>query len=166
MRITDVCPLLDDGIAIAALFQCLCRMFYRLRRTNRRWRYYTPFLVMENRWRAQRYGVTDRMVDFGRGQLIDMPVLVEEILELVAEDAVALDCVEEVYHCRKILRRGTSADRQIAVYTKAREEGADKCEALRAVVDALMAETVRGTELEQFSAITEIGARTDALELV
>jgi carboxylate-amine ligase len=166
MRITDICPLLDDGIAIAALFQCLCRMLYRLRRTNRRWRYYTPFLVMENRWRAQRYGVTDRMVDFGRGQLIDMPVLLEEILELIAEDAEALDCVEEVYHCRKILRRGTSADRQIAVYTKVRDEGADKCEALRAVVDSLLAETVRGTELDQCSGTTEISARADALELV
>jgi carboxylate-amine ligase len=165
MRITDICPLLDDGIAIAALFQCLCRMFYRLRRTNRRWRYYTPFLVMENRWRAQRYGVTDRMVDFGRGQLIDMPVLLEEILELIAEDAIALDCVEEVSHCRTILRRGTSADRQIAVYTQARDDGADKCEALRAVVDSLMAETLRGTELEFFPSVPEINARADELEL-
>lgn len=166
MRVTDVCPLLDDGIAIAALFQCLCRMFYRLRRTNRRWRYYTPFLVMENRWRAQRYGVTDRMVDFGRGQLIDMPVLLEEILELITEDAIALDCVDEVGHCRKILRRGTSADRQIAVYTKARDAGADNGEALRAVVDSLLAETVYGTELEGAPGFAETCARIDMLELV
>ena len=57
MRITDVCPLLDDGITIAALFRCILRMLYRLRRENQRWRYYPPFLVRENRWRAQRYGI-------------------------------------------------------------------------------------------------------------
>ncbi len=165
MRITDICPLLDDSIAIAALYQCLCRMFYRLRRTNRRWRYYTPFLVMENRWRAQRYGVTDRLVDFGRGDLIDMPILLDEILELVAEDAEALDCVEEVMHCRKILRYGTSADRQIAVYRKARDAGADNNEALRAVVDSLVVETVRGTGAEESTGMTEINARVDALEM-
>jgi carboxylate-amine ligase len=165
LRITDVCPLLDDAIAIAALFQCLCRMFYRLRRTNRRWRYYTPFLVMENRWRAQRYGVTDRLVDFGRGQLVDMPVLLDEILELVAKDAEALDCVDEVMDCRRILRRGTSADRQIAVYRKARDGGADNTEALRAVVESLLVETVRGTEVEANPCITAISARVDALEM-
>lgn len=165
MRITDICPLLDDGIAIAALFQCLCRMFYRLRRTNRRWRYYTPFLVMENRWRAQRYGVTDRMVDFGRGRLIDMPSLLEEILELIAEDAEALDCIDEVAHCRKILLHGTSADRQIAVYRKARDAGADNTEALRAVVDSLLVETIRGTEAEECPSMMEINERVYTLEL-
>lgn len=159
MRITDVCPLLDDGIAIAALYQCLCRMFYRLRRTNRRWRYYTPFLVKENRWRAQRYGVTDRMVDFGRGKLIDMPILLEELLELIAEDAEALNCVEEVTHCHNILRRGTSADRQIAVFRNARDAGADNAEALRAVVDSLMIETLRGTDAEECPHMMEIYER-------
>ena len=93
MRITDICPLLDDAIAIAAIYQCLCRMFYRLRRINQRWRSYSPFLVMENRWRAQRYGVKSGLVDFGRGELVDMGVLLEEILELTREDAEALDCV-------------------------------------------------------------------------
>lgn len=164
MRITDVCPLLDDGISIAALFQCLCRMLYRLRRTNRRWRYYTPFLVMENRWRAQRYGVSDRMVDFGRGQLIEMPTLLEEILELIEEDAVALNCVEEVSHSRNILRRGTSADRQIAVYMKAKDAGADKHEALRAVVDSLLEETVYGTEMQETAGTPEVSTRINALE--
>ena len=83
MRITDVCPLLADGITIAALFRCILRMLYRLRRENQRWRYYPPFLVRENRWRAQRYGTTEGMVDFGKGTLVPFPELMEELLELV-----------------------------------------------------------------------------------
>ena len=73
MRITDVCPLLADGITIAALFRCILRMLYRLRRENQRWRYYPPFLVRENRWRAQRYGTTEGMVDFGKGAVVPFP---------------------------------------------------------------------------------------------
>jgi carboxylate-amine ligase len=151
MRITDICPLLDDAIAIAALFQCLCRMFYRLRRTNQRWRSYAHFLVMENRWRAQRYGVNSGLVDFGRGEVVCMSTLVEEILDLIREDADALDCLDEVIHARQILQRGTSADRQIGVYQHAMADGADRTEALRRVVDALIEETVRGTGAEQRS---------------
>ncbi len=148
MRITDICPLLDDAIAIAAIYQCLCRMFYRLRRINQRWRSYSPFLVMENRWRAQRYGVKSGLVDFGRGELVDMGVLLEEILELTREDAEALDCVCEVEHAREILRRGTSADRQAEIFNAALEEGADRGEAMNRVVDALIAETAQPSRFE------------------
>ena len=56
MRITDICPLVEDGIAIASLFRCILRLLYRLRRENQRWRHYPPFLVRENRWRAQQIG--------------------------------------------------------------------------------------------------------------
>ena len=83
MRITDVCPLIEDGIAIAALYICIIRMLYRLRRDNKRWRYYPPFLVRENRWRAQRYGTTEGLVDFGEGALVPFPTLLEELFDLV-----------------------------------------------------------------------------------
>ena len=69
MRISDVCTRLKDASAIAALFQCLLRMLYRLRRSNQRWRSYAHMLINENRWRAQRYGVDEGMIDFGRGQI-------------------------------------------------------------------------------------------------
>jgi carboxylate-amine ligase len=144
MRITDICTLLDDAVAIAALYLCICRMLYRLRRENQRWRSYTHFLIMENRWRAQRYGVDESLVDFGRSKLVPFADLTEELLALVREDAEALGCRQEVEHVRTIVSRGTSADRQLAAYHQALSGGADEREALRAVVDALIRETVTG----------------------
>ena len=70
------------------------------------------------------------------------PGLLEEIIDMVREDAEALDCLKEVEHARSILARGTSATRQLAVYDKAVADGADKAEALRAVVDMILEETV------------------------
>ncbi|MGB0084108.1 MAG: carboxylate-amine ligase [Rhodomicrobiaceae bacterium] len=148
MRITDICPLLDDGVAIAAMFLCICRMLYRLRTLNQRWRAYSPFLIMENRWRAQRYGAANSLVDFGKTELVAFPNLIEEILELIREDAEALDCRAEVEHTRTILRRGTSAERQIGLFEAALAAGADRMTALQAVVDSLIADTVCGTSAE------------------
>ncbi|MSP50229.1 MAG: carboxylate-amine ligase [Alphaproteobacteria bacterium] len=144
MRITDVCTRLDDAITIAALYRCLLRMLWRLRRSNQRWRNYARMLVYENRWRAQRYGIEEGLVDFGKGVVVPYRDLLEEILELVRPDAEALGCTTEVGHARTILERGTSADRQRAVYREAVAAGATPPEALRRVVDWLVAETVAG----------------------
>jgi carboxylate-amine ligase len=141
MRITDVCPLLEDSIAIAALYQCILRLLYRLRRQNQRWRQYPPFLIRENRWRAQRYGIEEGMVDFGRDAMVPFSHLIEELFELVAEDAAYFGCAAEVAHARTILQRGTSADRQLKCYEAAKAKGASDHEALAAVVDELVAET-------------------------
>lgn len=141
MRITDVCPLIEDAIAIAALFQCILRLLYRLRRQNQRWRHYPPFLIRENRWRAQRYGIEEGMVDFGRGAMVPFSHLIEELFDLVAEDAAYFGSVNEVAHARTILQRGTSADRQLRCYEKAKATGATEHEALQAVVDELVTET-------------------------
>jgi carboxylate-amine ligase len=142
MRITDVCTRMSDGLAIAALYLSLCRMLYRLRRANQSWRTYPVFLLEENRWRAQRYGVGGTLFDFGKGELVAFADLLEELIALVAEDAAALGCAEEVAHAPTILARGTSADRQIADYKCAREEGLGHEEALKSVVDKLIVATV------------------------
>jgi len=141
MRVTDVCPLIEDAIAIAALFQCILRLLYRLRRQNQRWRHYPPFLIRENRWRAQRYGIEEGMVDFGRGAMVPFSHLIEELFDLVAEDAAYFGSAPEVAHARTILQRGTSADRQLRCYEAAKAKGATEHEALAAVVDELVAET-------------------------
>jgi carboxylate-amine ligase len=143
MRITDVCPLLDDTVAIAALFRCICRMLWRLRRENKRWRAYAPMLIAENRWRAQRYGLDEGLVDFGKGAIVPYGALLEELVELVREDAEALGCVAELEAAQEIVKRGTSAHRQLAVFAEAKAAGADDAEALRRVVDELIAETVQ-----------------------
>lgn len=142
MRITDVCTRLDDAIAIAALYRCLLRMLWRLKRANQRWRRYAAMLINENRWRAQRYGIDEGLVDFGKGQIVPYADLLEEMIQLVAEDAEALDCRREVEAARDILKRGTSAHRQRAAFAAALARGADKPTALKDVVDALVAETV------------------------
>jgi carboxylate-amine ligase len=141
MRGTDISTLIDDGIAIAMIYVCLLRMLYRMRRANMTWRIYPLFLLNENRWRAKRYGITGSLFDFGRGELVAFPQLLEEMLARIAEDADALGCVAEVEHARRILARGTSADRQLACYHRLKGEGASEVEALQGVVDQLTAET-------------------------
>lgn len=144
MRISDICTRLEDGICIAALYLCWLRMLYRLRVSNQRWRNYAALLINENRWRAQRYGFEQGMVDFGRGEIVPYGDLVEEILELVRDDAQYFDCVAEVEHAREILRRGTSAHWQIQAYNDAKEADATHEDALKAVVDLLIDETMHG----------------------
>ncbi len=144
MRIADVCTRIQDSVTIAALYNCLLRMLYRLKRTNQRWRKYSNMLVQENRWRAQRYSYERGLVDFGKGEIVPYEDLLEEIIELIEVDALALDCLDEVKHARNIVRNGTSAHRQLEVYHQACEDGADKMEALRKVVDLLIEESVAG----------------------
>jgi carboxylate-amine ligase len=142
MRITDVCPLVEDAVAIAALYQCILRLLYRLRRQNQRWRQYPPLLIRENRWRAQRYGIEQGMVDFGKGAIVPLDELLEELFELVAEDAEHFGTTAEVQHARTILKRGTSADRQLARFEEAKALGGDDHAALVAVVDEIVEETM------------------------
>jgi carboxylate-amine ligase len=99
-------------------------------------------LIRENRWRAQRYGLDEGLIDFGIGAIVPYADLLEEIVELIRVDAMALDCLAEVEHARTIVTGGTSAHRQIAVFHKAIADGADKMEAHRRVVDMLIEETV------------------------
>ena len=103
-RIMDVCTRIDDAIAIAALLVCHLRMLYRLRTRNQRWRIYTPMLIRENRWRAMRYSFDEGLIDLARGAVVPFDELLEEMLGLVAEDAVALGCTKEVAAVRDILR--------------------------------------------------------------
>lgn len=142
MRVTDVTTRIDDGMAVAALYVCILRMLWRLRRGNLSWRTYPVFLLEENRWRAQRYGVGGRLFDFGKGVLVPFSDLIEELLALVAEDAAALGCEAEVARCRRIVAEGTSADRQVAAYQAALSDGKTNAAALEAVVDMLIAETL------------------------
>ena len=144
MRITDSCTSIEDSLTIAALFRCFLRMLWRLKRENQRWRIYARMLIEENRWRAQRYGTDRGLVDFGRGAIVPYADLLEEILALIDQDARHFGCLAEVGHARDILARGTSADRQLAIFNQALAAGATRAHALAAIVDWLIAETTRG----------------------
>lgn len=145
MRITDVCPRLDDAIAIAAIYRCIVRMLHRLRRDNKRWRYYSAFLVSENRWLAQRFGTGKALIDFGKGEPIPFAELVDELIELLSEDARYFGCEAEVAHARTIAANGTSATRQLATFREQIDQGASEREALIAVVDQLVEESLADT---------------------
>lgn len=142
LRITDACTYLEDTLCLAAMFRCILRMLYRLRRSNQRWRRYAAMLIDENRWRAQRYGIDEGLVDFGKGEIVPVPGLVEEIIDLVTPDAQFFGCETELTHARRIIARGTSAHRQVALYRRAIDDGIEHDLALRMVVDQLMTETL------------------------
>jgi len=144
MRIADICTRVEDGLTVAAVYLSLLSMLFTKRKSNQRWRTYSNFLIAENLWRAQRYGINEPLMDFGIGQLVSFADLTEELIEILAPEAERLGCVAEVENVRNIVKRGTSADRQLAVYEKALAERAEPREALERVVDFLIEETKVG----------------------
>jgi carboxylate-amine ligase len=146
MRVSDICTRLEDAMTVAALYQCLLGFLYRLRRDNQRWRTYSPMMIEENLWRAQRYGVDGSLVDFGRGELVAYSDLIEEFIEVLAQDATEFGVREELRHARTIVNEGTSAHRQLATYEMAKSEGAEDREALNQVVDELIVDTMYGLD--------------------
>ncbi len=139
-RICDVSPRLENTLTLAALTQCLTRMLWRLARANQRWRIYDSFLIAENRWRAQRYGTSEGLIDFGRRRVEPFDLLVREMVGLIAEDAQALGCIAEVEAAPALAERGNAAARQRTVFRTAREAGAGPDAALRQVVRHLIEE--------------------------
>ena len=137
-RICDVSPRLETTLTLAALTQCLTRMLWRLSRANQRWRIYDNFLVSENRWHAQRYGMSNGLIDFGRREIVPFAELVEEFLAHLSEDAEALNCVEELQNVRAILARGNAASEQRAIMDKALKGGKSHEAALRDVTRHLV----------------------------
>ena len=142
-RIMDVCTYIEDAVSLAALVCCTLRMLYRLRLDNQRWRIYSKMLINENRWRAMRYSFDSGLLDLARGEVVPSTHLTQELIELVCDDAEERGCLDEIMRIREILEQGTSAHKQVAVYQKALDAGADEQEALCKVVDFLIAETQR-----------------------
>ena len=143
-RICDLCTTLDETICIAALFQALVAKLIKLREQNMAWRIYRRDLIRENKWRAVRYGVNGKLIDFGKQEEVPFPDLVDELVDLLEDVVDDLGSRQEVEYARHIARTGSSADRQIRVYQQALAQGAAEHEALIAVVDHLVEETRSG----------------------
>ena len=139
-RIFDVSPRLRDAVSLAAVAQATTRMLWRLSQRNQSWRRYDRFLIDENRWRAQRHGVTEGLLDLGRRAVVSVEELCAELLEMIGEDLDALGSRAEAEGILRIARDGSSADRQRVVFAEAKDGGADKGEALREVVRHLIDE--------------------------
>jgi glutamate---cysteine ligase / carboxylate-amine ligase len=145
LRITGICPLMEDALCIAGLFRCLCRSLWRRNKKKLRSQGYPLLVLNENRWRAQRYGLEQGFIDLSGEGIMTSSALVDELLDLLAEDADDLGAKADIAHARTILARGTSADRQLALYRRQLDRGVTRPRALRTIVDQLIAETVHDT---------------------
>jgi carboxylate-amine ligase len=143
-RICDVTTTLDEVICIAAIYQALVAKLIKLREQNVMWRIYRRDLIRENKWRAVRYGVGGKLIDFGKQEEVPFPQLADELIDLLDDVVDDLGSREAVEYARVIARNGSSADRQIRVYEAALADGATTREALVAVVDHLVEETRSG----------------------
>src|SRR5579863_3189014 len=135
-RVCDLPMRADESIALAALIQATVAKLYKLYSANQGFRLYRRMLIMENKWRASRYGIDGMLVDFGKQVEVPFRDLMEEYLEFVDDVLDELDSRKEVGYVREILRMGTGADRQLRVY----EETHD----FRKVVDYMIEETAVG----------------------
>ena len=133
VRVCDIPMRLDETLAIAALIQATMAMLYQLHASNKSYRIYGRALIMENKFRASRYGIQGKLIDFGREEEVPVRDLMLEYLELIDPVVDELGSREEIHYIHRMLDMGTGADRQLKVF----EETGD----LKKVVDYIVAET-------------------------
>ncbi len=138
-RICDAQSRVDDTIALAAVMQAVVFKLHKLRRQNVTFRMYRRRLIDENRWRASRYGIDGKLIDFGRKCEMDERELLHEMLEFIAPEVEELGSQREISHVERIIPEGTGADRQLRIYEQTHD--------IKAVVDHIIAETYEGLSL-------------------
>ena len=146
VRICDICTNVADTVAIASLIRCIFRFLYRMKTKNTKWRVYPNSLIGENRWRAQRYSFLEEdglhLIDFGVAQSVNYSNLLDQLIEVIADDISFYECQEQIDHIRSITKRGTSANIQKQIYYKNILQGSTNKEALFEVVEWLKKETI------------------------
>ncbi len=138
-RICDAQSRVNDTIALAALMQAIVVKLHKFLLQNVTFRRYPRRLIDENRWRAGRYGIDGKMIDFGKKREVEERELLHELIEFVAPEVNELGTEEEIVHIESILRDGTGADRQLRVFAETQD--------LKAVVDHIIDETYEGLPL-------------------
>ena len=135
-RICDCPMLVDETIAFTAIFQALCAKLYKLRQQNMKFITYPRALINENKWRAARYGIDGKLIDFGKQQEVNTRALILELLDFVDDVVDDLGCRQDLQYIHQILEHGTGADRQLAVYQQKNS--------LIDVVDFITSQTLKG----------------------
>ena len=135
-RVCDIPMRVDETIALAALIQATVVKLYKLHESNQGFRLYRRSLLMENKWRAARYGINGKLIDFGKQMEVPERDLIEEYLAFVDDVVDELGSREEVEYIRTIMKNGTGADRQLEVYEKTGD--------MKAVMDYIIEETQAG----------------------
>jgi carboxylate-amine ligase len=148
-RVCDIPMRADETIALAALIQATVAKLHKLHTANQGFRLYRRALLMENKWRAARYGMNGKLIDFGKQTEVPAKDLIYEYLEFVDDVVDELDSREELNYIHTMLETGSGADRQLRVF----EETGD----LKKVVDYIIEETKTGLEEDQPAAVRKVG---------
>jgi glutamate---cysteine ligase / carboxylate-amine ligase len=136
-RVCDICTKVDEAVCVAAIFQAMVFKLWKMRRDNITLRNYASPLIEENKWRAMRFGIEGKLIDFGREQELPAHDLIREMLDWFLGDAAdELGTRDQINYAFRILEEGSSADRQLATFRRTND--------LRAVVDQLVVETAEG----------------------
>jgi len=148
-RVCDIPMRVDESIALAALIQATVAKLYKLYSANQGFRLYRRALIMENKWRAARYGLNGNLIDFGKQSEVPVRDLIQEYLAFVDDVVDELDSREELNYIHTIMEMGTGADRQIKVF----EQSGD----LKKVVDFIIEETEVGLTDTASAASRKVG---------
>src|SRR6185436_14500180 len=138
-RVCDIATRVDECIALAAVMQAIVVKLYIMFEQNTTFRVYRRAVINENKWRAQRWGLDGKLIDFGKRAEVDAKALIYELVAFVDEVLDPLGSRAEVEYLLKIVEGGTSADRQLAIFKQTND--------LKDVVDNLMAESMEGVPL-------------------
>ncbi len=138
VRICDLPSRVDEVVMLAALIQAIVAKLYKLHKRNQGFRIYHRALIQENKWRAVRWGIDGKMIDFGKQKEVPVRDLILELLEFIDDVVDELGSREAVEYVHTVLAEGTSADRQLRIYAETND--------LNAVVDNLIMETMQGVE--------------------
>ncbi len=136
VRVCDAQTRVDDTLAIAALIQAIIAKLFKLLRQNITFRIYRRRLLDENRWRAARYGIDGKLIDFGKETEVEERSLLNELLEFVVSEVDEFGTHREMAQIKRIMREGTGADRQLVAYERTHD--------MKVVVDHIVAETYEG----------------------
>jgi len=149
-RVCDIPMRADESIALAALIQATVAKLYKLYSANQGFRLYRRALIMENKWRASRYGLSGKLIDFGKQTEVPVRDLIREYLEFVDDVVDELDSREELGYIHEILKNGSGADRQLRVFAETQD--------LKKVVDYIIEETEEGlAETEAPASARKVG---------
>jgi carboxylate-amine ligase len=146
VRICDAQSRVDDTMALAAVIQAIVAKLHKLLHQNTTFRVYRRRLIDENRWRASRYGLDGKLIDFGRECEVHVRELLEELIEFISTEVGELGTRREIEHVHKLMHEGTGADRQIAAWERQHN--------MHDVVDHLIAETYEALESAPVSAMS------------
>lgn len=138
-RACDIPMRADESLAIAALFQAIVAKLHRLKKQNLGFRLYRRSLILENKWRACRYGLDGKLIDFGKQEEVDCRALIYELLDFVEEVVDDLGIREEINYIPSMLQRGSGADRQLEIFEQSND--------MDQVVDYIIEETHHGLDL-------------------